>query len=179
MNIYAERENLLNKDQENEKVDNKQQPIKYQQFRSGPPFGSPGQRGPGPGGPPGQRPGRPQDPPDFGPGRPQGPPGTGPGRPPSAPPTFTPQLPREEQQQLTGPSGFRGPFVGGINFRRVPRDFRGCMNRFTYIWLINGNNFWFYPVFVGRNTIEGFRWRRNRWEYDRIFTNRILFHLCF
>lgn len=137
----------MNKDQDNEKVDNKHRPMKYQQFRPGPPFGAPGQRGPG--------------------------------RPPSAPPNFTPQLPREEQQQLASPSGFRGPSGGGINFRRGPRDFRGCMNRFTYIWLINGNNFWFYPVFVGRNTIEGFRWRRNRWEYDRIFSNRILFHVCF
>jgi hypothetical protein len=62
--------------------------------------------------------------------------------------------------------------------RRRPRNFRGCMNRFTFIWLTNGNNFWFYPVSIGRNTIEGFRWQRNRWEYDRININRILFHVC-
>ena len=159
----------MNKDQDNKKVDNKQQPMKYQQFMPGPPFGAPGQRVPG----------RPQGPSGQGPGIPQSPLGQGPGRPPSAPPTFTPQLPREEQQQLSGPSGFQRPGVGIIDFRRRPRDFRGCVNRFTYIWLINGNSYWFYPVFVGRNTIEGFRWRRNRWEYDRIFTNRILFHLCF
>lgn len=175
MNIYAERVNSLNKDKDNQRADNdnKQQPMKYQQFTPGPPFG-----------PPGPGPGRPLGPPGPGPGRPPGPPGPGPGRPggqpPSAPPTFTPQLPREEEGQLLSePSGFRG--VGGriIDFRRRPRDFRGCMNRFTYIWLINGNNFWFYPVFIGRNAIEGFRWRRNRWEYERIFMNRILFHQCF
>jgi len=36
-------------------------------------------------------------------------------RPPSAPPSFTPQLPREDDQQLlSGPTGFRGPFGGRI-----------------------------------------------------------------
>ena len=160
----------MNKDKDNQRADNdnKQQSMKYQQFNQGPPFGPPGQRQPGPGRPPGTPGASP------GPGRTQG-------QPPSAPPSFTPQLPREEEQQFfSGPSDFRGPNGRRvIDSRRRPRDFRGCMNRFTYIWLINGNNFWFYPVFVGRNTIEGFRWRRNRWEYDRISTNRILFHLCF
>ncbi|NLK99259.1 MAG: hypothetical protein GX271_01210 [Clostridiales bacterium] len=145
--------------------------MKYQQFV--PP------QGPGPG--------RPQGPQGPGPGRPQGPQGPGPsrpqtpqGQPPSAPPSFTPQLPREGEQQLSGPLDFRGPFGGRIiDQRRAPRNLRGCLNRFTFIWLINGNNFWFYPVFIDRNTIEGFRWRRNRWEYDRIRINRILFHLCF
>lgn len=142
----------------------------------GPPGSSvpPGQRPPGPpgpSGPPGQRPPGSSGPPG------QGRPGAGP---PSPPPTFTPQLPREEQQYLSEPQGFRGPFGGRIiDLRRRPRDFRGCLNRFTYIWLINGSNFWFYPTFVGRNTIEGFRWRRNRWDYDRININRVLFHLCF
>lgn len=113
--------------------------------------------------------------PGFGPG--QARPGN---QPPLAPPDFTPQLPREEQQLLSGPSDFRGPFGGRIiDFRRRPQDFRRCLNRFTYIWLVNGSNFWFYPVFIGRNHIEGFRWRRNRWDYDRININRILFHLCF
>lgn len=175
----------MNKDQDNKSADNEQQPMKYQQFTPGPPFGPPGQRGPGPGGPPGQRPGRPPSPPEQRPERPSRPPGQGPerppGRPPTAPPSFIPQFPSEGEQELFfGPQGFRGPYRGGvIDFRRRPRDFRGCMNRFTYIWLINGNNFWFYPVFVGQNRIEGFRWRRNRWEYDRLLTNRILFHLCF
>ena len=104
-----------------------------------------------------------------------------PSQPPSAPPAFTPQLPSEEEQQLfSGPRGFMGSDSRRIfDFRRRPRNLSNCMNRFTYIWLINGSNFWFYPIFVGRNSIEGFRWRRNRWEYDRLLTNRILFHLCF
>lgn len=153
--IYAERANPLNKNQDNKNNDNdsKQQAIMHQQFMPG--------RGPDrPPSPPGQnRPG---------------------GQPPSAPPNFIPQLPREEEQQLfSGPTGFRGPGGGIIDFRRRPRDFHGCINRFTFIWLTNGNNFWFYPVFVGNNSIEGFSWRRNRWEYDRLLINRILFHICF
>jgi hypothetical protein len=168
--MYVERVNSLNKDKDNQSVDsdNKKQPMKYQQFTPGPPFGPPGQRQPGPGRQPG---------PPFGPPGQRQP---GPGAPPGQPPSFTPQLPREEEQQLlSGPSDFRGPGGRVIDFRRRPRDFRGCVNQFTFIWLINGNSFWFYPVSIRRNTIEGFRWRRNRWEYERIFTNRILFHLCF
>ena len=210
--------NLLNKDQDNQRTDDNQHPMKYQQFvpnfppvgpgqrppggpSSGPgqrppgvPSSGPGQRPPGvpspgpgqrpPGGPssgPGQRPPgvpspspgqRPPGGPSPSPG--QRPPGRPSGQPPSAPPSFIPQLPREAGQDVRGPSG--GPFIG---FQRPSRDFRSCMNRFTYIWLINGNNFWFYPVFASRNFIEGFRWRRNRWEYERINTNRILFHICF
>lgn len=152
----------MNKEQDNSRADNKQEAMKSQQLNQGPPFRSPV-------GPPGQRPPV-QGPSDQRP----------PGQPPSAPPSFTPQLPREEGQQLLSePRGSRGSGGVIIDFRRPRRDFRGCLNRFTYIWLFNGNNFWFYPVFIGRNTIEGFRWRRNRWEYDRIFINRILFHLCF
>lgn len=105
----------------------------------------------------------------------------GPGNQPSTPPPdFTPQLPREGQQLLSGPSDFRGPFGGRIiDFRERPRNLSRCLNRFTYIWLFNGSNFWFYPIFIGRNAVEGFRWRRNRWEYERININRILFNLCF
>lgn len=159
--------NLLNnEEQDNQKTDN-QDPMKYQQFIPEFPTRPPGPPGPGPGRPPGS--------PGLEPGRPPG------GQPPSAPPSFIPRLPREEDRQMqSGPTGFRGPGGGRIiDFRRSARDFRGCINRFTYIWLFNGNNFWFYPISIGRNTIEGFRWRRNRWEYDRIFINRILFHLCF
>lgn len=159
----------MNYNSDNQRADFYQQPMRYQQTFPGFPPGSPGQR---PSGTP-QTPGQ----------RPTSPPGMGqrPGaQPPSSPPAFTPQLPREEQQLLSEPSDFRGPFGGRIiDLRRRPRDFRGCVNRFTYIWLINGNNFWFYPVFVGRNFIEGFRWRRNRWDYERININRILFHLCY
>lgn len=155
----------LNYDQDKRRDDSSRNPVRNQQIPPGFPSRPPSSPGQGPG-----------------PSRPPSSPGQGPvpGRPPSAPPNYTPQLPREEEEQLqSGPSTFRAPYGGRIiDMRRRPRNFRGCMNRFTFIWLTNGNNFWFYPVSIGRNTIEGFRWRRNRWEYDRININRILFHVC-
>lgn len=144
-----------------------------------PPIGptpGPGQRppiGPTPG--PGQRP---PTRPTPGPGQrpPIGPtPGLG-RQPGSAPPDFTPQGPFTErgagnQQQ------FRERFRGDMRTR--PRDFYGCLNSFTYLWLINGNNFWFFPISIDRQFVIGFRWRRNRWEFDRINLNRIFFFSCF
>ncbi len=105
--------------------------------------------GPGRPGPGGQGPGRP-GPGGQGPGRP-GPWGPGPGRP--------------------------GP--GGDELQRLQRGMRGCLFRFTYIWLVNGDEFWFYPTSVGRDFVQGFRWRRNRWEFDRISLRRIFFFRCF
>ncbi len=46
-----------------------------------------------------------------------------------------------------------------------PGAIRGCLYRFTYIWLQNRQSFWAYPVFVGRNSLAGWRFRRGRWEY--------------
>ena len=76
-----------------------------------------------------------------------------------APPNFTPEF----QQEMMG----------------RPMDIRRCLNRFVYIWLINGNSFWFFPIFVGRDQIIGFRWRRNGWMYDRINLRRIAGFRCF
>ncbi len=114
--------------------------------------------------------------------RPEAPPGA-PGMgaaPRSAPPSFTPEGPPTDQRALMGGPGGPGgaPNAAGRGFVR-PGDFRRCMFRFTYIWLFNGNNFWFYPTFVGRQFVEGFRWRRNRWEYDRINIQRIFFFRCY
>jgi hypothetical protein len=53
------------------------------------------------------------------------------------------------------------------------------LNRFTFIWLENGNSFWFFPIFASRQTIEGFRWRQNGWRYDSINIRRIAYFRCF
>jgi hypothetical protein len=120
-------------------------------------FGGPGPGGPGrpgPGGPGRPGPGGPGRPGPGGPGRPG--PG-GPGRP--------------------GPGGPGRPGPGDL--QSIQRGMRGCLFRFTYIWLINGNEFWFFPTFVDRDFVQGFRWRRNRWEFDRISLRRIFFFRCF
>ena len=41
-----------------------------------------------------------------------------------------------------------------------PGAIRGCLYRFTFVWLNNGRSFWFYPTFVGRDSVAGYRWRR-------------------
>ncbi len=99
------------------------------------------------------------------------------GQPPSAPPRFTPEMPSMREQPFSGAPDSGAQFRGGG--QNQPRNYRRCLNRFTYIWLINGNNFWFYPTFVGWQQIEGFRWRNGRWDYDRINLRRILFLSCF
>ncbi|WP_143319267.1 transporter [Clostridium sp. HBUAS56010] len=54
-----------------------------------------------------------------------------------------------------------------------------CTGRFTYIWLRNGQEFWFFPIQVWRNTISGFRWdRRFGWSYTGISLNRIDMFTC-
>jgi len=155
-----------------------------------PRFGNPnfpGQGGPGFGNPnfPGQ--GRPGFPgqggqPNFpGQGRPPGFPGQGgqqgsPGQgqspgssgPPSGPPpTFTPQ------EQSTGARGGVGVFAVD------PGSIRGCLFRFTYVWLRNGRGFWFYPTYVGRQSVAGWRWNGWRWSYYGTDLDRISSFQCF
>lgn len=75
-----------------------------------------------------------------------------------APPTFSPPAPAWN-------NGSRG----------ISR----CINRNTYIWLNNGNSFWFFPITVGRNAVIGFRWRGFGWVFQRIELRRIRNFQCF
>jgi hypothetical protein len=144
-------------------------------FPPGPPQGGPG-RPPqfGPGRPPQGGPGRP---PQFGPGRPpQGGPGRppqfGPGRPPQggqggptqAPPGFVPQRPPQQ-----------GPSLYAVD----PGAVRPCRFRFVYIWLRNGNSFWAWLTFVGRESVAGWRWNGRRWVYFGVDTRRIDYFICY
>lgn len=99
------------------------------------------------------------------------------GPPLTSPPNFIPEAPRAGEQPFSGTPGYSTQFRGGG--QNQSRNFWGCVNRFTYIWLVNGDNFWFYPVFIGWQQMEGFRWRNGRWVYDRINLRRILFFRCF
>ena len=128
------------------------------------PPGFPG--GPGTQGPPFQ-PG-PQGPPGFpgGPG-PQGPPGQPGGSqtqgPTSPPPQFTPVQPQQ------------GPSLYAVDPGAISR----CLFRNTYVWLTNGENFWFWPVFVGPTSVAGFRWSGRFWFYFGIDLRRISSFSCF
>ncbi len=88
-----------------------------------------------------------------------GPPPAGGGIPPMGPPpAFSPPIPAWQY----GPAGMRS-----------------CLYRNTYIWLRNGSSFWFFPTFVGRNAIVGFRWRRLGWIYHVINPNTVRSFQCF
>jgi len=111
--------------------------------------------------------------PGFGPGGQPGFPGPGPfpgsgpgagggqGAAPSGPPpSFTPQ-----QQQFQ-------------TFAVDPGAISGCLFRFTYVWL-RRESFWFFPTFVGRRSVSGFRWTGSRWVFFGIDLNRIQSFQCF
>lgn len=59
-----------------------------------------------------------------------------------------------------------------------PGAIRRCMFRFTYIWMRSGNAFWFWPVFVGRTSVSGFRWTGRGWVYTGISLNSIDMFTC-
>ncbi|ARK24046.1 hypothetical protein SporoP37_04685 [Sporosarcina sp. P37] len=56
-----------------------------------------------------------------------------------------------------------------------PGAISGCLYRFTYVWTSRRRGFWFYPTFVGRQSVAGFQWNANRfrWEYIGIDLQRI------
>lgn len=131
--------------------------------------GGPGQGGPGYQGKPGGGnfggpgpafPPPPNQPPPGGPG-PGGSPGGGP--PSAPPPQFVPDFP--------GVSAFAVD-AGAL---------QGCLFRNTYVWLNNGRGFWFFPVFIGRRSVAGFRWRagQRRWVYYGIDTSNIRSFQCY
>ncbi|MCC3372734.1 transporter [Cohnella sp. REN36] len=60
-----------------------------------------------------------------------------------------------------------------------PGAIRGCLFRNTYIWLRNGSSTWFYPVFVGRTSVAGFRWTGFFWTYTGYDLRQIESFTCF
>jgi hypothetical protein len=95
----------------------------------------------------------------------------------TAPPNFIPESPRTAGAEMRRFGRFRELFRGDMRTR--PREFFRCINHFTFIWLVNGNSFWFFPTFADRFFVYGFRWRGDHWDYDRINLHRILFFSCF
>jgi len=99
---------------------------------------------------------------------PQGPPPPGPppgqlqGPPQGPPPAFTPQ-----QQTAVSPTAVD------------PGAIFGCRNRYTFVWLRNGENFWFYPVFVGRTSVSGYRWNGFFWMYTGLDLRQITTFTCY
>ncbi|TCP30626.1 hypothetical protein EV207_105155 [Scopulibacillus darangshiensis] len=87
-------------------------------------------------------------------------------QPPGPPPSFTPQA--EPQAQ------------GGAQVYAVdPGAIRGCLYRWTYIWLRGRQQFWFYPIFVGPRSIAGFRWSGRGWYYYGVDLRQITQFRCY
>ena len=88
-------------------------------------------------------------------------------QPPSGPP------PRQTPNR---PMNARG---GASTFAVDPGAIRNCLFRNTYIWLDNGQEFWLFPIQVGRHSVSGFRWiPRRGWVFTGISLNRIDFFTC-
>jgi hypothetical protein len=119
----------------------------------------------GPMGPPGSPPMGPPGSPPFGPpgSPPFGPPGQGQGEgpPSSPPPAFVPS-----QTMEAG------------TFAVDPGSIKGCLFRYTYVWLRGFEQFWFYPTFVGRTSVSGWRWTGFTWVYFGISLRQIQSFTC-
>ncbi len=106
-----------------------------------------------------QGPGGPGSPPPF------PPPGQGqnqqPGPPMGPPPSFTPTQSKQAQ-----------------TFAVDPGSIQGCLYRYTYIWLRGFQQFWFYPTYVGRRSISGYRWNGFRWVYFGVNLRQIQSFTC-
>jgi len=106
-----------------------------------------------------------------------GPPGQPPGQPPVTPGPSGAQAPSSPPPQFV-PAKPQTQAQAGV-FAVDPGAIRRCMFRYTYIWLTNGDQFWFYPIFVGRDSVAGFRWNGFFWMYFGIDLRRIDSFTCF
>jgi len=65
------------------------------------------------------------------------------------------------------------------NLTRIDgRAISSCMHSNTFVWLKNGKSFWFYPTFVGRNSVSGYRFSRHGWVYLGFDLDRIEAFFC-
>ena len=101
--------------------------------------------------------------PSYGGGQPPPRPPNGGGPPHIAPPLFTPQL------------------HDGMYKSMDTGSMKGCLYKHTYVWFKNGRSFWFYPTYVGYNSVAGYRWRRSqqRWAYYGTDAHEIQFFHCY
>ncbi|WP_431307257.1 hypothetical protein [Ferdinandcohnia quinoae] len=105
-----------------------------------------------------------------------------PSGPPPGPPNFGP--PFGQQGQDVGPPNSPPPSFVPMQSQEIstfavdPGSIRRCLFRFTYVWLQNRQQFWFYPTFVGRSSISGYRWNGFRWLFFGIDLRRISSFTC-
>ncbi|MDR2183889.1 MAG: hypothetical protein LBE55_06915 [Clostridiales bacterium] len=76
-----------------------------------------------------------------------------------APPAFIPQ---------------RAPALRAIDAGAITR----CLYSNTYVWLNNRQEFWFFPTFIGRKSIAGYRWMHRNWVFVGFSLNMIDSFFC-
>ncbi len=129
-----------------------------------------------------QGPGNPPPRPPQGPGNPPPRPPQGPGNPPPRPPQGTGNPPPRPPQGPGNPPP-RPPQGPGNPPPRPPQgtpenQIRPCRGKFTYLWLNNGSEFWFFIQNITPNFVIGWRVNQGRREYGRINLNRIARFYC-
>src|SRR5699024_9840269 len=83
-----------------------------------------------------------------------------------------------QQMSPPGPPPSFTPSQGVQTFAVDSGAIQGCLFRFTYVWL-RRDAFWFFPTFVGRRSVSGFRWNGRRWSYYGIDLRHIQSFQCF
>ncbi|HJV46184.1 MAG TPA: hypothetical protein VJ824_10730 [Bacillota bacterium] len=99
-------------------------------------------------------------------GFPGGPPGGG----------FPGGYPGGQMTPMSRPPDFTPPFP---TWQVGPEGMRRCLYRNTFVWMRSGSEFWFFPTFVSRSVIVGFRWRGFGWIYHVINPRDVLTFQCF
>ncbi|PEJ56102.1 transporter [Bacillus sp. AFS002410] len=59
-----------------------------------------------------------------------------------------------------------------------PLGIQNCMYRFTYLWLKNGDNFWFFLTTVAESNIYGYRFFGGRWNFYSVALSEIVSFHC-
>ena len=95
--------------------------------------------------------------------------------------SFMPPMGPQGPQQPPGspPPQTVPPRPQTATFAVDPGAIRRCLFRNTYVWMRSGNNFWFYPTFVGRTSVAGFRLTGFFWVYTGLDLRTIESFTCF
>ncbi|RRJ63245.1 transporter [Paenibacillus oralis] len=92
-------------------------------------------------------------------------------------PPFGPQ--GTQRPPSAPPPQFIPPQPAATAFAIDPGAIAGCLFRNTFVWLRNGNAFWFFPTFVGRTSVAGFRWTGRTWVFTGVDLRSIVSFTCF
>lgn len=92
-------------------------------------------------------------------------------------PPFGPQ--GTQRPPSSPPPQFIPPQPAAAAFAIDPGAIAGCLFRNTFVWLRNGGAFWFFPTFVGRTSVAGFRWTGRTWVFTGVDLRSIVSFTCF